>query len=178
EPPPDGDTYPKSPLKVLKIHGSASFQIAPYSNKPAARHVDLCFDERFFPRSAENKHGSWVGGETYLIAPSYVKIPTVEISHLMLDALQATNEAANLIIVGCSLRPEDAFLTLLHTNFLRKKSDKKIIIVGLEAKTIKGRLENYWGVNIGSCICAIPQDLENSVAELVKLISNSNSCCN
>lgn len=145
------DKPSKSPVTVLKIHGSANFVIAPYAGKSTTRAVSFDYDERFFPRSAKNMHfgyGAGTGtGRSYVIAPSYVKIPTVEISYLMLDALTASTNANNLIIIGSALRPEDSFLTLLITNFLRQPSwrSRKIIVVGPEAESISNRLKDYWG---------------------------------
>ena len=139
---------PSSPVTVLKIHGSANFAIAPYGDKPTASAVNFVFDECFFPRSAQNTHfGYGAGtGRSYLIAPSYVKIPTVEVSYLMLDALTASTKAKNLVIIGSSLRPEDGFLTVLVTNFLRQPSwhDRKIRFVDLAAESIINRLKDYW----------------------------------
>ena len=55
-------------------------------------------------------------GESYLIAPSYVKVPTVEIAYLMLDALKAVAKAETLIIAAslnetqiCLNPPRDEF---------------------------------------------------------------------
>jgi hypothetical protein len=109
----DDTSFDTSPITVLKIHGSTSFKIAAYADKQHCRSVTFVFDEWYFPKSAKNTHfGYGLGrGETYLIAPSYVKVPTVEITYLMIDALKAASESHNLIIIGCSLRPEDSFLT-------------------------------------------------------------------
>src|SRR5919198_4268019 len=80
-----------SPVAVLKIHGSTSFRIAPYLDKPGSRAVNFAVNEDFFPRSGKNRHFEYglSEKESYLIAPSYVKMPTVEIAYLMLDALKA-----------------------------------------------------------------------------------------
>ena len=129
-----------SPVTVLKIHGSANFVIAPYLDKPTARAVNFDFDERFFPRSARNTHFRYGAGtgSSYVIAPSYVKIPTVEISYLMLDALTASSDAKNLIVIGSALRPEDSFLTVLVTNFLRQETwrSRKILVIDPEADSV------------------------------------------
>ena len=166
---------PKSPVVVLKIHGSSNFVIAPYADKPSAYSVGFVFSECFFPRSAKNTHfGFGAGtGKSYLIAPSYVKIPTVQITYLMLDALAASTEAENLIVIGSALRPEDSFLTVLVTNFLRQPSwrNRKIIVVDPAARAIKDRLESYWGVNVSDQIFAIEGYLENSIDHLLKTIS-------
>lgn len=171
-----GDRPSKSPVTVLKIHGSANFAIAPYADNPTASAVNFVFDECFFPRSAKNTHfGYGAGtGRSYLIAPSYVKIPTVEISYLMLDALRASTEAKNLVIIGSTLRPEDGFLTLLVTNFLRQPSwrNRKIIVVDPAAESISNRLKDYWGVNVSSQISPIKGQLQTSVSRLLEAIGD------
>lgn len=166
------DKFAKSPVTVLKIHGSSNFVIAPYADKPDASAVNFAFDERFFPHSAKNTHfGYGAGtGRTYLIAPSYVKIPTVEMTYLMLDALSASATATNLVIVGCALRPEDGFLTVILTNFLRQPSwqTRRLIIVDPAANVISDRIKKFWGVNVSSQIVPIEECLENCVLSLVK----------
>jgi hypothetical protein len=166
-----------SPVTVLKIHGSANFVIAPCEDTPTASAVNFVLDECIFPRSAKNTQiGYGAGtGRSYLIAPSYVKIPTIEISDLMLDALKATAQSKNLIIIGTALRPEDGFLTLLITNFLRQPStrSRKIIVVDPEAESICKRLKDYWRVNIESQISPIQDQLQNSIARLLAIIGDS-----
>lgn len=170
----DDSAFDKSPITVLKIHGSTTFKIAAYADKPHCRAVNFVFDEWFFPVSAKNTHfGYGLGsGETYLIAPSYVKVPTVEMSYCMLDALKAASESQILIVVGCGLRPEDSFLTLLLTHFLRqpKWQDRKIVIVDLFAKKIASRIKDYWGVNINKCIVPIEWGIEKSLNQLKAII--------
>lgn len=169
------DEFSKSPVTVLKIHGSASFAIAPYADKPEASAVNFAFDEHFFPRSARSTHfGYGAGtGRTYLIPPSYVKIPTVELTYLMLDAMSASATATNLVIIGAALRPEDGFLTVLLTNFLRQPSwrTRRIFIVDPAANSIRSCLEKFWGVNVSSQIAPIEGRLEACVPELVELLS-------
>ncbi len=166
--------FDKSPVTVLKIHGSTSFTSAPYADKPHCNSVDFDFDEWYFPKSAKNTHfGYGLGqGKTYLIAPSYVKVPTVEMTYLMIDALKAASESSKLIIVGCSLRPEDSFLTLLLTHFLRQPQwqSRKIIILDINADSIASRIKNFWGVNIEECIVPIRGSIEKSIEELCDVI--------
>lgn len=161
----------ESHVKVLKIHGSSNFIIAPYLDKPTSSSVNFDFDEKYFPHSAKNTHfGFGAGiGRSYLIAPSYVKLPTVEINYLMIDALAASTKADKLVIVGSSLRPEDTFLTLIITNFLRQPGwqDRRIIIVDPCAVNIRERLIQYWGVNVTDQIVSIPSTLECSVSQLL-----------
>lgn len=175
------DKFLKSPVTVLKIHGSASFAIAPYGDKPEASAVNFVFDERFFPRSAKNTHfgyGARTGG-TYLIAPSYVKVPTVEMAYLMLDALSASATATNLVIIGSALRPEDGFLTLILTNFLRQPSWRKrrVFIVDPAANAISSRLKKFWGVDVSSQIVPIEGYLEASVPFLVESLAQRKRWC-
>ena len=160
----------------MKIHGSTSFKIAPYPDKTHCRAVNFVFNEWFFPVSAKNTHFDYgLGqGEKYLIAPSYVKVPTVEITYLMIDALKAASESQNLIFVGCGLRPEDAFLTLILTNFLRQtqRQDGRIIIIDINANDIATKVKNYWGVDIEKYVFPIEGRIENSNEELIKTINN------
>lgn len=166
--------FNKSPVTVLKIHGSTSFTIAPYGDKPHCNSVDFAFDEWFFPNSAKNTHfGYGAGtGKTYLIAPSYVKIPTVEMTYFMLDALKAASESSKLIIIGCSLRPEDSVLTLILTHFLRQPQwrTRKIIILDRSADSIASRIKNFWGVNIEECVAPMKGSIEQSIEDLCKAI--------
>jgi hypothetical protein len=164
------DSFKSSAVTVLKIHGSANFVIAPYADKPTSSAVNFEFDEHFFPCSGKNTHyGYGAGtGKSYVIAPSYVKIPRVEISYLMLEALTASTRAKNLIIIGSALRPEDAFLTMLVTNFLHQPSwrTRKIIIVDPNAESISNRLKDYWGVNVSSQILPIREELQTAMTQL------------
>lgn len=172
----DDAIFDASPVTVLKIHGSANFGIAPYADKQVASSVGFFFDEYWFPRSAKNTHfGYGAGtGRIYLIAPSYVKLPTVEIAYLMMDALAAAAIADRLIVVGCALRPEDAFLSLIVTQFLRQPnwSSKRIIVIDPHASGICERIRNYWGVNVSKQILGIEYNLENAVPALLGLIEH------
>ena len=120
------DNCSKSPVTVLKIHGSVSFRSAPYLNAPETRWIAPVVNKGFFPRSAQNMDFSLFKAEgPYVIAPSYVKVPRVEVAYLMLDALVASARARNLVIIGSSLRKEDSFLTLITTRFLHHPSWEK-----------------------------------------------------
>ncbi len=166
---------------MLKIHGSASFAIAPQVGKPEASTVNFAFDEHFFPRSAKNTHFGYGAGtrRPYLIAPSYVKIPTVEITYLMLDALSASATATNLVIIGAALRPEDGFLTVLITNFLRQPSwrTRRIFIVDPAANSICSRLKRFWSVNVSEQIVPLEGCLEACVPSLVESLSKRKCWC-
>ena len=118
-------------------------------------------------------------GRAYLIAPSYVKVPTVEMTYLMLDALSASATATNLVIIGSALRPEDGFLTLILTNFLRQPSwrTRRVFIVDLAANAISSRVKKFWGVNVSSQIVPIEERLEISVSSLVESLSKRKRWC-
>jgi hypothetical protein len=150
--------------------------IAPDLSKPKVSTVGFILDESLFPRSAKHSHiGYGLGtGRSYVIAPSYVKVPSVEISYLMLDALTATTHAQKLVIVGTTLRPEDQFLTVLITNFLHQPSwrSRKLIIVDPVAVSIRNRLTNYWGVDISSQVMAIQGRLQDSVGDLLAALAD------
>ena len=167
----------ESPVAVLKIHGSTGFRIAPYLNKPSSSAVNFAVNEGFFPRSGKNRHFEYgLGkGESYLIAPSYVKVPTVEIAYLMLDALKAVAKAETLIIIGCGLRPEDMFLTLLVTDFLRQPRwrERRIIVLDPQAEVLTSRIKTYWGVDVSSCMVPIQGCLQDSVKALLLTIKTN-----
>ncbi|MHB8668683.1 MAG: hypothetical protein ACYC7B_14340 [Burkholderiales bacterium] len=170
-----GRKVSKSPVTVLKIHGSANFVSAPYADKPQCESINFEFDERFFPRSAKNTHFSFGGGtgKSYIIAPSYVKVPSLDIVYLMLDALKASRRAKNLVVIGSALRTEDGFLTVLATNFLRHYAwrEKKIIVVDPSAKEITGRIQNFWGVNVSDQLLPIEGQLQRSVNRLLRALN-------
>ncbi len=170
------DGMPKSSVTVLKIHGSANFVIAPYADKPTAKALGYDINEWFFPRSGKNKSLSYGAGTgmSYIIAPSYVKIPAVEIAYAMLDAIEATTKAKNLVIIGSALRPEDSFLKLIITNFLREPSwrRRKIVIVDPSANSISNHLKTYWGANVEKQIVPIEDRLEVSIEHLIKSIDD------
>ena len=168
------DKFPVSPVTVLKIHGSASFVIAPYVDKPGSNAVNFVINEQFFPISGKGKNFRFGAGNarTYLIAPSYVKVPTLSIAYLMHDALSAVAKAENLIIIGTALRPEDSFLTVLLTKFLRHPSwkDRRILVVDPNASGIVARLKAFWGVNVSDQVLAISKPLQSAVDELVTVL--------
>jgi hypothetical protein len=128
----------------------------------------------FFPRSGKNLNLSWSdAADPYVIAPSYVKAPKVEIAYLMLEALSESAKANKLIIIGTALRKEDSFLSLIVTTFLHHPSweRRRIIIVDPKADEIREKLKAYWGVNISDQIVPVSANLQDSVENLAQLIS-------
>lgn len=151
------DNLPKSRIAVLKVHGSENFAAVPEACGSSI--VRPVFDEARFPRSCANLLWGVASGEAhpYVIAPSYVKIPALEMSYFMIDGLKAAAKARNLIVLGCGLRPEDSYLTLLITHFFRRRGwvDRRIVIVDPGASKIATRLRLYWGVDMQDCIVPI-----------------------
>jgi hypothetical protein len=167
--------YRKSPVTVLKIHGSANFVLAPFSDQPAANSLGFTFDGQLFPRSGKNKNFGYGGGmgQRYVIAPSYVKVPTVEVTYMMLAALNAASKAQNLVFIGSSLRPEDQFLTVLMTHFLHQRDwqDRHIVVVSPAAREVCERIKLYWGVNVSRQVRSIAKPIETSVDELLRVLA-------
>lgn len=166
--------YRKSPVTVLKIHGSANFVLAPFADQPAANSLGFTFDGQLFPRSGKNKHFGYGGGmgRRYVIAPSYVKVPTVEVTYMMLAALNAASKAKNLVFIGSSLRPEDQFLTVLMTHFLHQRGwqDRHIVVVSPSAREVCKRIKRYWGVNVSRQVRPIAKPIETAVEELLRVV--------
>ncbi|MCB1215302.1 MAG: hypothetical protein KDK66_07480 [Deltaproteobacteria bacterium] len=163
----------KSPTQILKIHGSCSFQYAPFWDNPDSGSIGFQLCEEFFPKSGKNKDFGMLDGKTYLIAPSYVKITAVGINYLMLEALEASAKAQKLIVIGSSLREEDAFLMLLVSNFFHQKDweKRKMIILGPDADKIKEAIKQFWGVKMEDRIKAIKSSLQEATDQLIESLS-------
>ena len=150
-------------VTVLKIHGSINFS---HGNSKAfkgvrANCVSIDVPNIYKFRSEEN---------VAIIAPSYVKRPPVEFSYMMLDALSKADQAKNMIVLGCGLRPEDPFLSLLVTRFFRSSGyeTKEMLICGNDADSIRSRVVGYWNTNqkISPLIKTLPKNLDkNSMQE-------------
>jgi hypothetical protein len=167
-------------IQILKIHGSEHFSSQPFQDKPESYFITYEFNESIFPRSAKN---TFYGrrsitraasdpsdvAKPYIIAPSYVKIPPIEISYLMLDAIEAVKNSKNLIIIGCGMRSEDSYLWLLLTRFLVNDNwrERKIIIVDPQAARISQKIKQHWAVNLDNSIAEIPHKLETGIDELL-----------
>lgn len=152
----EGD-LPDNPKNILiaKIHGSEHFVISsgvPNQNK---RDIAFLINETIYPRSGKNIHfgGGAIRPRTYIIAPSFVKIPHERIERMMIRVLGSAAKAKNLVIIGCSLRKEDSFLWLLLTNFLNQPiSGRKLIIVDHKAENIKNKIIDHYFVDINKLV--------------------------
>jgi hypothetical protein len=169
------DNFSPSPVTVLKIHGSANFVTAPVWGSSGGNGVKFLVNEAYFPRSGKNMNLEYGGlsGQPYLIAPSYIKIPAVEIVYLMLDALAAASCAARMVIVGSSLRAEDGFLPVLLTTFLRQPGwkSREIVVVGPHAQGTCDALRRFWATDVGDQIVPVSREVQESLDELLSLLT-------
>ena len=165
----------RSPVEVLKIHGSTSFRIATDLGNDKIQRVNLAINEKYFPRSGNYRNFDFGGDDarTYLIAPSYVKRPTFEISRLMLRSAEVVAQADTLIIIGCGLRPEDMFLYLLLTAFTDgcSPTERKIVVLDPEAEHLIFKIKSYLTVDDSFCMVPIRGKLQqDSVAQLLQTL--------
>jgi hypothetical protein len=157
-------------IKIYKIHGSENFVESSVIGKNSSQTaIGFNINEAIYPRSGANSHlcGGAKDPRPYIIAPSFVKIPHVDIAAMMLELLDISQTAKNLIIVGCGMRPEDSFLWLLLTRFLNKilEKRKRFIILSPSADEIWRRVSKYWVGDICnfSDVTIIPCGLEHGV---------------
>jgi len=170
-------------LIVYKIHGSANFV-----EKGAEIAAEV--SSGFFPSisiacyaSDPSGRSYWQGGPPYVIAPSFVKIPHVQIGQMMVEVLDRVREARNFVVIGCSLRPEDGFLWLMLTQFFEHWRGRgcrgKIIVVDKDAKGVSERVRSYFqAVHESALSDGILKPLgcvEDSVGELIDLLKPSSS---
>lgn len=153
-------------IVILKIHGSENFRLSSVFRHPEQETVSYDFNPSIFPKSAARSFfRGGIDSRPYVIAPSYVKIPKVEIAYLMMAALTRVNESMNSVISGCSFRNEDSFLWLLLTNFLRQSEkwrNKRILVIDPAADNLCDKIRNYWPASIfnESNLVSIPTGIE------------------
>lgn len=160
-------------IKIAKIHGSEHFGESYIHGEE--NHTSLAFEvnDLIFPKSGKNRQygrGGQMRANEYVIAPSFVKSPHIEIVYVMLDALEAVRRATHLVIIGTGLRPEDSYLWLLLTQFLTTRhSFKRLIVVDPHANAILLRSDQFgfprnrdWYT-----IVAIEGGIESKIAQLI-----------
>lgn len=158
-------------IRILKIHGSESFRLSSFFDKPESFAVGVEINSALFPRSGKNSHlGGGVDSRPYVIAPSFTKQFVVELQYLLLDAIRFARVAKNLIIIGCGVRPEDSHLWLVLTSFMKNSSWKKkrTFIISPHASFVKDRIERFWGGKIFSekNLVAIDSGIEPAITDL------------
>ena len=143
---PDNATERKNIL-WYKIHGAVNFQL---SGNDDFKYIQPVLSRKYFPRSCS--HTEFGGGIPvighYVIAPSYVKVPHVQLEYLFLDMLRKIQHAKKLVIIGCSLRPEDGNLWLLLAHFLppryKEYDSKKLIIIDPKVDNVKEAIRKHF----------------------------------
>ena len=157
-------------IKIYKIHGSENFvESSVIGKNPAQTAIGFEINESIYPRSGANSHlgGGAKDPRPYIIAPSFVKIPHVDIVDMMLELLDISQTAKNLVIIGCGMRPEDNYLWLLLTRFLNKLLErrKRLIILSPSADEIWKRVSKYWVGDICefSDVTIASRDLEHGI---------------
>lgn len=158
-------------IRILKIHGSESFRRSAFLDKPESLTVGLKINSALFPRSGLNKEfGCHPDDGAYVISPSFTKQFNLELQYLLLDATRFARVAKNLIIIGCGLRPEDSYLWLVLTSFMKSPrwEKKRTFIVSLRASETNKRIENFWGRKIfdHQNLIAIDSDFQSAISRL------------
>lgn len=158
---------------IHKIHGSEnfveSFTVGKNTKQTA---IGFNINKSIYPKSGANLQ---IGGGSnkprhYIIAPSFVKAPHVDIAAMMLDLLDVASKATCFSIIGCGMRPEDSFLWLLLTRFLNvsQNNRKKLVILGPSSNDIWDRISSFWVGDISSFtnVSIIPCVLEDGISSL------------
>ena len=172
---PLGNTIPENPknIRIYKIHGSENFvESSVIGKNPEQTAIGFHINQTIYPKSGA--HSYFGGGakdpKPYIIAPSFVKIPHVDIAAMMLDLLKVAEIAKNFVIIGCGMRLEDNFLWLLLTRFLNKIFDTRhhLVILSPSSVNIWKRISNYWVGDICQFIdvCIIPCGIEDGISTL------------
>jgi len=167
-------------IKIYKIHGSENFVKSRVDlGKRSQTAIGYQIDGSIFPVSGE--HSCFGGGadhpKPYIIAPSFVKIPHVDMAAMMLDMLNVAETARNFVIIGCGMRPEDSYLWLLMTRFINKITDKpyRLILLGPSSGETCKRISEYWVGDIRRyCdILLIPSGLADGIFTLESALKNN-----
>ena len=177
-------SFPQNPknIKIYKIHGSENFvESSVIGKNPKQTAIGFLSNPTIYPRSSAHSHfgGGAKDPQPYIIAPSFVKIPHVDIAAVMLDLLHVAEAAKNLVIIGCGMRREDNFLWLVLTRFLNKilEPRHRLIILSPSAEVIWKRISDYWVGDICSFIdvCLIPCGIEEGIHTLTSAIGSKPS---
>ena len=176
---PLSDSIEKNPknIRIYKIHGSENFvESSVIGKNPEQTSIGFFIDPSIYPVSGVH---SYLGGgakdpKPYITAPSFVKIPHVDIVAMMLDLVKLAEKARTFVIIGCGMRPEDNFLWMLLTRFLNKifNAKHRLIILGPSSENIWKRISNYWVDDICrfSDVKIIPCGLEHGISDLESAI--------
>jgi len=181
-------------IRILKIHGSVSFRkwLPRLRENILPEDVDTCnvldladenvseikaeINATWFPRSGANSRLGCVPSLPYIIAPSFVKIPHVDIARLWIEALDHVDKAKSLTIIGCGMRPEDGFLWLLLTKFSQgRQSQGKILVADPRAVCIQQRITEYFEGALPPKVSIEPieGEVQYKIDDLLKAIASN-----
>lgn len=174
------DSIPRNPKDILvyKIHGSEHFVESRIANNRAQTVIGFVIDPIVFPKSGAYSHlgGGALDPRPYVIAPSFVKIPHVDIAAMMLELIDKAKDAKNLIIIGCGMRSEDSYLWLLLTQFLNTtlRHRKELVIIDPSSAKTWQRISDYWVGDIRKFtnVTLIPDGIESCVDSLPAIIGS------
>jgi hypothetical protein len=163
----------KKTAVFFQLHGSEHFIEAPDPGNKTKTAIGFPVNESIYPRSGKNRCLNYGAGQkeirSYIIAPSFVKIPHQDIELMMLKALKAAASANNFIVIGCGLRPEDSFLWLLLTSFFNQlPTDRKFVIVNPNAEELAKKTVDHYFVDINNLvnIRLFSEGIESVIKEL------------
>jgi hypothetical protein len=166
-------------ILLYKIHGSENFIESSVANNQAQTSIGFVINPSVFPKSGAHRRfgGGALDPHPFIIAPSFVKVPHVDIAAAMLEALEKAQKATNLVIIGCGMRAEDNFLWLLLCKFLNSTLShrKQLLLIGPSSATIWQRISNYWVGDICrfADVFVIPCGIEAGVERLQTAIGNA-----
>ncbi len=172
-------------ILIYKIHGSENFwEASPFGKngpKKEQRCIGLVVNESIFPRSGQSRIFGYGGGQPevrqYIIAPSFVKFPLMEMANMVNKLIPVARNAKSLVIGGCGLRREDMSLWLILASFLNRRlqSTKKLIIIDpSQCDQIKARIANYWtGATDHFTICCIHKTFQDGIKQLISELKGS-----
>lgn len=176
---PEGIIANPNHVKIYKIHGSENFKSGEYiTDQHTFIQAVIC--EKIFPVSGLNRnYGIYKDLGPYIIAPSFVKIPHVEIEYMMLDLLEIAKSVDKMIIIGSGLRPEDGFLWLLITRFIYsadKSIHPRLIILDPSAEEKSGWIKGHCMPNVDKYADIVPicSKLEDGIDALLKELNTKN----
>jgi hypothetical protein len=159
-------------IRMLKIHGSESFRLIPFHDKPESMTIGAVFDAALFPVSGKHKDFRYMNDAgPYVIAPSFMKQFIVELHYLLIDAIRSAESARNLIIIGCGLRPEDNHLWSVMSSFTNGKEwqKKRIFVVSPHASDVTEKIKEFWAdrsIFTEQNLSAIDSGLESGLPRL------------
>jgi hypothetical protein len=177
------DTSPSIPpnsalkdIRLYKIHGSCHFYRVAFSDRPDLQQINFPVEPEIFPISGANSHfGPGIPNRGhYIVAPSFVKIPHIQLTFMFLDVLEHVKSTQNLVVLGCNLRYEDQALWLMLSKFLSgPPNGRKIIILQPNAEEVRKRMVKHlsWmAMAWDSFIIAIPKTIEAGARDLLEYL--------